>query len=241
MHRLAPIALALLLAACHRAPEQQDLNGLDAELANGADARDPAVAQALGSQIMVDPRLAQSSNADVIRPPARPDTGATPPDDIAAKGDGIDPTTLDHAPKPEGDCPDCKAKQGALTLAALAGRQRDPHASACAGGVSYSAGYANRLPADLPLFPNARVIEAAGNDAKGCALRVVSFATGAPPARVIDWYYTQTHRAGYALERQADSSQQVLGGQHGGVAFVLYVAPGEGGGSTVDLIASGDR
>jgi hypothetical protein len=62
---------------------------------------------ALGSQIMVDPRLAQSSNTDAVRPPTRPESGAVP--DSALAADPVDAKTLKRAPAASNDCPECKA------------------------------------------------------------------------------------------------------------------------------------
>lgn len=233
MLRFAPL---LLLAACGASPNApQDLDALDRELANvnsAANGRDPAIADALNAPIMVDPALAQSSNANAVRPPSRPDSGAVPPD--VAIPDRVDPATLKRAPAPAGDCPRCRAKAGALTLGELARRQ----SPGCAP-VSYAAGWANRLPADLPLYPDARVAEAAGSDGK-CALRVVSFASGAAPQKLIDWYYTRATTAGYSAEHQADGGLHVLGGTRGGAAYVVYVTP-RASGSSVDLLSNAGR
>ena len=232
------LAFLLLLAACGEAPQsqQQDLEALDRELSDvnsAGNARDPAVADALAGQIMVDPNLAQSSNANAVRPASRPDSGAVPVD--IARPDPVDPATLKRAPAAAGDCPQCRAKPQAFTLAALAGQQ--PSAKACAT-VSYSAGWANRLPADLPLYPDARVVEAAGNAQGTCRLRVVSFASSAAPAKLIDWYYTRATAARYSAEHRTDGAMRVLGGSRGADAYIVYVAPRPGGGSDVDLVSN---
>ena len=229
----------LLLAACAKQPaQQQDLDGLDKELTASSvgNARDPALTASLGDQIMVDPGLTQSSNANVIRPPSRPDSGAVPADGIGAQPDDVDPATLKKAPAAKGDCPECRRTAGALTLGELAGRQADRSMADCAPRVSYSAGWANRLPADVPLYPDARIAEAAGAD--GCGLRVVSFASKAPSDRVIDWYYGKLTGAGYSAERKAAGGQDVLGGTRGGDAYMLYVTARPGGGSDVDLVSN---
>ncbi|HEU0043788.1 hypothetical protein [Sphingomonas sp.] len=232
------LALLLLLAACNAAPQsqQQDLDALDRELsdANSAgNARDPAIADALAGQIMVDPNLAQSSNANAVGPATRPDSGAMPLD--IAGPDPVDPATLKRAPAATGNCPQCTVKAQALTLGALAGQQ--PGAKGCAT-VSYSARWANRLPADLPLYPDARVIEAAGNAQGSCRLRVVSFASSAAPTKLIDWYYTRATAARYSAEHRADGGMRVLGGSRGGDAYIVYVTPRPGGGSDVDLVSN---
>jgi hypothetical protein len=239
-----PLRTALLLpfalAACNRSStDQQDLNSLDAELTNGA-VHDPALTASLGEQIMVDPRLAQSSNTDVVRPPTRPEGGAVPPEG-PLKADIVDPRTLKPAPVASNDCPECKSADGALTLGALAERQKAPDAAACARAIGYSAGWANRLPADLPLYPGARLSEAAGADQNGCRLRVVSFASAAPMQKMLDYYYTKAMAAGYSAGHSTDGRQHVLGGVRGNDAYVVYVTARKGSGSDVDMVSNAGR
>ena len=239
-----PICLALLLpialVACGKPDtDQQDLNSLDAELTNGT-ARDPALTAALGQQIMVDPRLAQSSNTDAIRPAPRPETGAVPPDAPLQK-DPVDPATLKRAPAPSNDCPDCKAADGALTLGALAERQKTPGVGVCAQKIGYAAGWANRLPADLPVYPAARLSEAAGADADGCRLRIASFASSAGVQKMLDYYFTRARAAGYSAGHSTDGRQHVLGGVRGDDAYVVYVSARADGGSDVDLVSNAGR
>jgi hypothetical protein len=238
--RPALVLLPFALAACGQAStDQQDLASLDAELTNGA-VRDPALAGAIDGQIMVDPRLAQSSNVDAVRPPPRADDGAVPPDALA-RVDSVDPRTLKRVPAASNDCPECKSADGALTLGALAERQKTPDAAACARAIGYSAGWANRLPADLPLYPDARVAEAAGADRGGCRLRVVSFSSGAAVQKMLDYYFTKASAAGYSAGHSSDGRQHVLGGVRGNDAYVVYVTARRGGGSDVDLVSNAGR
>src|SRR3546814_17655609 len=59
--RTAALALPLALSACGRdSDSDQNLSSLDASLTN---AEDPALRSALGDQIIVDPELADQSNA----------------------------------------------------------------------------------------------------------------------------------------------------------------------------------
>lgn len=255
MDRHASPWLALLvplaLAACGpRSDGNSNVDMLDAELAgdNGTgNLRDPALMSALQDQIMVDPALAQQANNDAVRPPAQPYSGAVPPDTIAttagaspivgaATSEKIEPTP---APK-SGDCPGCKTARGALTLGALAARQPDRHASACAAGMRYSTHWAERMPADLPLYPDARVTEAAGTNGGGCAVRAVSFASSASLQTVLDWYYTRARNAGYSPEHQADGAEHVLGGTRARDqgAFALFLTSRADGGTDVDLVAN---
>ena len=109
--------------------------------------------------------------------------------------------------------------------------------------MRYSARWAERLPADLPLYPDARVSEAAGSQGGNCAMRAVSFASSAPLQKVLDWYYTRATNAGYSAEHQADGNEHVLGGTRGrdDGAFALFLTSRADGGTDVDLVANNGR
>lgn len=237
--------LAATLAACGPAPTERNLDTLDAELADGnalGNTRDPAMMSALQDQIMVDPALAQQANQDAVRPPAQPYSGAVPADGIAGGGTPQAATSerLKSTPAAEGDCPGCKTARDSLTLGALASRQSNAKTASCAGAMQYSSRWAQRLPSDLPLYPDARVSEAAGNDTGACRLRAVSFASSAPLQRVLDWYYTKASNAGFTAEHQADGAEHVLGGTRGrdDGAFALFLTSRSDGGTDVDMIAN---
>ena len=238
MHTRITLFATLTLVACDAAPPKgRTLESLDRELAQApSNARDPALLSALADQILVDPALTQGSNANAIRPPNRPDDGATPAVDIASMPDRVDAAMLRRVPAPSSDCPECRAATTALTLGALA--ETRPQSANCAADISYSAIWSTRLPADLPLYPDARVIEAAGNDRNGCALRVVNFATTAAVGKVLDWYYTRAATAGYSAGHKTDGAQHVLAGVRGAAAYTLYVSPRSGGGADVDLVVN---
>lgn len=246
-----PLCLAGMLAACGPAPAERKLDTLDAELVDGdagGNTRDPAMMAALQDQIMVDPALAQQANQDAVRPPAQPYSGAVPADGIAgggtAGGTGAAGAATSERLKPtpaaQGDCPGCKAARESLTLGALASRQGNARTASCAGDLKYSSRWAQRLPADLPLYPDARVSEAAGNNAGACRLRAVSFASSAPLQKVLDWYYTKASRAGFSAEHQADGAEHVLGGTRGrdDGAFALFLTSRSDGGTDVDMVAN---
>ena len=248
------VALALGVSACgSRADDDRNLDSLDNELveagSSGGNARDPAMMAALQDQIMVDPKLAQQSNTDAVRPPAQPYSGAVPPDDVAQAPAGAaigtagiaTSITVKSAPPPKaGGCPGCIAARQSLTLGALASRQSDKRTASCAGALRYSARWADRLPGDLPLYPGARVSEAAGANTASCRIRAVSFSTDASLQTVIDWYYTRVTSVGYSAEHQADGAEHVLGGtrQRDGGAYALILTGRPGGGTDVDLLAN---
>ncbi|KQN80590.1 hypothetical protein [Sphingomonas sp. Leaf62] len=235
MIRALPFTLLLLLGGCGGADAPgNDRDTLDAQLAQ-ANTTDPAVTAALQDQIMVDPTLTAQANGDAVRPPDRPYSAAAPAPTVAA-GSAAPEETLQSAPAP-GACPSCKGGREALTLGELARVQRGGNRQ-CASKVGYSAGWANRLPTPFALHPDARVTEAAGTDADGCRLRVVSFTIGQPVGRMVDWMYTRATKGGYSAQHQADGDQHVLGGTRGKAAFAVFLSP-EGQGTSVDLIVDG--
>lgn len=229
----------LLLAACGgKADDDAQLNALDNELASvndGSPTRDPQLREALAGQIMVDPGLTQSSNANAVRPPNRPASDQLP--SMPPPADPVDARTLKSASVAARDCPECRASAGAFTLAAKAGQQ--PGNAACLSGLHYSAAWANRMPGVFAPYPGGRVAEAAGNDANGCAFRIVSLRTAAPATKVIDYYYTRASGAGYSAEHKLDGTQHVLGGTRGQAAYMIYATTSSGGGTDVDLVVRG--
>ncbi len=241
---VAMIALMLPLAACGGAGADNSLDALDAELNDGnaqANVRDPALTSALHDQIMVDPNLASQSNRDAIRPPSQPYAAPVPTAKGApVAGDVRVSEATKTAPAAKTDCPNCKAQRESMTLGGLASRQADRRTAACAANVSYSTRWSLRLPADMPLYPDAHVVEAAGNADNGCALRIVSFTSRAPVQSVIDFYYTRATNGGYSTDHQADAEGHVLAGSRGNDAYAVFVTK-VAGGTQVDLVANNGR
>lgn len=245
---LLPCSIALALAGCGKNPDQPSSPAPAAvatSTAASSPAADPALTAALRDQIMVDPALVQQANADTVRPPTQPQSGAVPPVDIAAAAHAQPAAlttageTLRTAPAAVGTCRQCAIARRSLTLGALAEAQGG-RAGQCAANIDYSAGWANRLPRGLPLYPDARVTEAAGADGQGCALRVVSFSTAAPMQRLLDWYYTKASDAGYTAEHHADGAEHVLAGnRRGGGTFMATMHARQDGGTDIDLMADG--
>lgn len=232
-----PLLLPLALAACGGSG---GLNDLEEASSNAAD---PALASALQDQIMVDPQLGRQANGDAIRPPNQPHSGGVPGDAVAANTDQVNLGALLKTPAPTQagkDCGQCTAARESVTLGGLAARQQDKRTSQCAASMTYSAGWANRLPRDLPLFPQARVTEAAGSEAGQCALRVVSFSSPQPMQTMLDWYYTRAIKSGYTSEHQVDGKEHILGGtrERDGGAYVLFLTKRADGGTDIDMVAN---
>lgn len=232
------IALMFGLAACGK--KGKDVDAMDNELvANGSaksDQTDPALTSALEDQIMVDPALSQQKGG-ATRPGATPAQAPIPATTPVPAGPAAPAGTL-HAPEPR----PTNARTG-LTLGELARRQAQPrHGGAgrdCNRNFQYSLAWAQRLPAALPLYPDAQVTEAAGNVAGGCNMRVVSFTTGAPLDRVVDFYFTDATRAGYDAEHQVSGGDHILAGDRDDDAFYATFHSRQGGGTDVDLVANG--
>jgi hypothetical protein len=232
------LALALLatlaLGACGK-EKGNSLDAIDRELAgdagNGA-ASDPALTSALGDQIMVDPALAQQSGEHSARGPVGPAQTPVPP---SAPTSPTPEPGLMRAPAPRP-----ARGAGTTTLGELADLQASRGGNpACMPNVRFSASWAARLPEAMPIFPQAEVLEAAGNDASGCALRLVTFRTGAPVQQVLDWYYTRARRAGFSAEHQLDGGEHILAGTKTQGEAAYYIVVRRAGNATeADLIVS---
>jgi hypothetical protein len=125
----------------------------------------------------------------------------------------------------------------------------DAHSSASAAGAPCASarfenglGWAQRLSPAFPLYPGARVTEAAGSDSPACRIRVVSFTTGDGWQRVVEHYRGRAVQAGYSAEHQLRDGDHVLGGANpnDGGAYYLIVTPAQNG-SDVSLIANNGR
>ncbi len=241
--RYLVLPLALMLAACGADAGPANIASLDDELVEGGNATDPLLAAVVQDPLMTDPQLSTRSNADSVRPPAQPYAAPIPTTDVAAAPDSDDGQLKTAPDATKGACRQCAIARDAITLGALAARQSDPRLRSCAPSLRYAAGWANRLPSDLPLYGGARVIEAAGTDGAGCTLRAVTYRTRQPVARMLDWYFTRGSSAGYATDHQADDEVHVLTGSRSrdGAAYVAFVRPAPGGGSEIDLLVNAGR
>jgi hypothetical protein len=232
--------LSLILAGCERAPvaADDDLATLDRTLAaaHSPQAPDPAVLAALNDPIMVDPQLTARSNADALRPTSMPYAVPVPHPGIAA-GSSEGDLDLPSAPAPE-PLDDATRYRG-MTLTALAQATTTARGRTCAGRLAYSADWSARMIADVPLHPDARVIEAAGADTGGCSVRAIRFYVARPASYLVDWYAYRGKQAGQRVEHHADKAIHSLSGSRGNAAwFAVFTDRGDGG-TEVDLIATG--
>ncbi len=225
----ALIALAVFgLAACSDTPSKNEIEKLDAELAGKGADTDPALTAALEDQIMVDPSLSNQSNADAIRPADEPLQAPIPPE---PKGDQI---------AGSGSATATPAK-GTVTLGQLAQQQASVDSAAfkgCGLDVDYSIAWSTRLPGDLPLYPKARVAEAAGSNAGSCALRAVTYTASVAPTTMVEYYRILAKRGGYSAEHKVEGSNHIIAGTRGNEAYYVIIAQAQGGGTTADFVSN---
>jgi hypothetical protein len=191
-------------------------SGSEGNLADLGNDADPAVTSALNDQILVDENLATQSNKNAARPAPTPAGAPYPVPDASPSASGK------PSPAP----------------AALAG------AKGCSDArrFDYNMAWANKLAPNFPVYPGAKVLEAAANNQSGCSTRVVTFATADNWQRVLDWYHTRAVGAGYSSEHQLRDGDHILAGanESDNGAFYLIVTP-KPSGSEVALIANNGR
>jgi hypothetical protein len=214
-----PVLLAL--SACGGGADTASLNELDAKIGGKNDA-DPALTAALEDQILVDPDLRGQANKDAIRPEPKPYQNPVP------KGEGLktDPAST-------------------RTLGDLAAAQSDVAKDAfngCGLSVDYALTYAAKLPADMPLYPKSRVIEAAGSNDNGCKLRAVTHSSSAAIGDVAAHYAAVGRKAGYSVGAKPDGKGQLITGKRGtdGGAFYVILTP-VADGTQADLVINNGR
>jgi len=215
--RALALAGLLGLAACGGGAAN-NISELDNELmGNGVD---PALTSALEDQILVDPNLVQQSQPNSARPAEVP---------VQAQYPG--------GPNPEQIIRDARAREGGRPRQTTAGTA--PSVSRCGGTFSYGPEWAGRLPPQFPLYPGAALTEAAGQDRGECRMRVVTFTTGDPFSRVLEYYRSHAARAGFSAEHQRRGDAHVLGGVRGDAAYYLIVTPEEHGASVALILNRG--
>src|SRR5688500_14709904 len=181
---IASILFALLLASC---------GGEEAPVVEPDE--DPALSGALGEQIMVDPDLVGQNRANSAAAMPSLD-GSLPTVDAnseaiaAARAEAL---RLVGGPGRLKKAPEAREQSANLPV--------DPALAGCAERAQYTAQWAAKLPRPFPVYPRGAVQEAAGTDASGCALRVVSFVTPVPLAEVMDFYFTRARGAGFSAQR----------------------------------------
>jgi hypothetical protein len=136
-----------------------------------------------------------------------------------------------------------KATPGAIDKARLALNGAD-HRGCASDAAKLDSGnqWADRLPAAFGVYPGAKVVEAAANNAKGCSVRIVNLTTSDDWNHVLDWYNTRAVKGGYTTEHRVEGADHVLGGtsDKDGAAYFVAVTPGKGA-TEIALVADKGR
>lgn len=231
--RLVPaLALALLaLGGCQKADRVED------PLAE----RDPAVTAALSDPIMADPDLTSQNRGGSALSGGGPASGEVPPfkrgeDEIeAAKAAAIEAAGGEIAPAPAAAVQVEQSSLARAVTAEAAARALNVAGAACTGKVSYSFAWGARLAAPFTPYPRGHVQEAAGSDAAGCRLRVVSYVTPVELPAVLDFHYTLLRRAGLIAEHRREGDDAVLAGK----GFAIHLRTRADGLSEALVVTSG--
>jgi hypothetical protein len=240
------ITLPLTLAGCSRGDAEK------AKLAEQDDnlTSDPKAKAALNDPIMIDPEMVGSANKTAATPASTAIDGSVPATgtarDTAAENDATAAAGNKMMRAPEAtvvdmsNCKDCGTDP--VTLGERA-TQMGAGSGKCDAKLSYSTGWANRMPAALPVYPRAALKEAAGVSGQKCNIRVVNFETRAGKQAVLDFYYTMARRNGYSADHEIRNGEHFLGGTRGNddSAFVVILRETSTGAVDVDLVANNGR
>ena len=202
------LSLAVVLALALAGCQQAEDTAGRTDRAIGNDT-DPALTSALEDQILVDPALSQQSNKHAVQPAETPAQAQYPVD----------------APRTG---PAERARQSLWDGGARCGD----------GPFAYHADWARRLPAEFALPPGAKLTEAAGNNERGCSMRVVTFTLAQPAERVLEFYRGRALNAGYSAEQQRRDGDHILAGSNNRNGHYYLIVTPKPGGSEVALIAN---
>ena len=244
---IALLALPLSLSACG-SDEAPVTDELDANLIDS----DPEANVALDDRILVDPDLTDSSNNNAVQNVDGTQSAAIPAD----RGSSRDALTLAEikdapalvAPAPTTlspeECDNCGQNSQGVTLGARAEEQSVQRGKGgCDAKLEYGAAWANRMPAEFPVYPRGRVLEAAGVEGGLCDIRVVSFTSNVALKKIVDYYYSLARHTGYSAEYVLREGEHTLGGvrdSDGGAYVITFNARPEGG-TAVDIVANNGR
>lgn len=207
------------------------------------DAMDPAMEQALNDELMTDPDMAGRNEAgaalsgtgngavpNIDTSPRVIEAARTRAVELVGGADALRPAPV--ARKLADNAPDSAAMVAAARAVVAPGGEN------CAAKVSYTTGWAAKLPPEFPVYPRANTQEAAGTDEGACALRAVTFHTPVPLHEVLAFYASRAAAAGYSVDHATKQGDNVLSGTRGGSAFVVYARVLGGKVTELDLVTS---
>lgn len=227
--KIAGLGATLLLAGCSGEANTSAL-----------DKTDPLVTAALADPLLTDADLNTRNPAGEGLYGAGPVDGSLPPLDASKEAAQ---SAREEAARLLGESPPAVPQPNLIShdpgpvraISRLAARLSG--AGACTGGLSASAIWAARLAPELAVYPRAHVTDSAGADNKGCALRMVRFATPVAPRDVIAFYHSRLGRAGHVQQLDGLDDGILLSGHKAGLAWRIEVRKGEGGLADVALVS----
>jgi hypothetical protein len=229
---MRPMCLAALLPLACVSPLLAGCSDGEAAVVGAPDHADPLMSAALKELIRVDPGMINRNGDNQVATPPGTALAARAAAEEMVGGAGA----MLRAPPPQrvdGALPPESVLSAAARAATGAAARRN-----CAAGAQFSARWAAQMPSAFPVYPRGNVLEAAGNDADGCSLRVVNFATAASVTDVMDFYYTRARAAGYTVQHAVQGGDNVLGGSGRGGSVMVFARAVDGGLTTVDLVTS---
>ena len=207
--------------------------------------RDPVVADAVNDPIMADPDLASQNRGGAALTGGGPATAQIPgfkntPEEQEASRDAAAALLggkIDSAPiaQQSGEKSLLAGAETVLATAEASGLGQ----GACLTGFQFSATWAARLPAVMPVYPRGHTLVAGGIDAPACKLRSVRFVTPVPVSDVIDFYYASAVKAKLPVQRRREGGDDVVAGKGGNQGYAVYARKRADGLTEVDLITSG--
>ena len=236
VNRLLILVLPLAaLAGCNRG---DPLAGPQAE-------RDPAAAAALNDPIMADPDLASQNRGNSALSGGGPAQGDLPAFSRTAEEATAARTAaaallggkLIAAPPPA-STGTASRLAGALTLPVLL-TASGIGSPACAAALSFTMGWAARLPTAVPIYPRGHVIMAAGSNASACQVRALRYVTPVEPGEVADFAFASAAAGKLAPVHRREGADVVISGGTGAQQFAVYARKRADGLSEVDLFTSG--
>src|SRR5579859_3935592 len=105
----------------------------------------------------------------------------------------------------------------------------------CLTGLVYANDWATKFPAALPMTPQGRLEEAAGQDG-ACPARVAGSSVAGDRQAVLDWYRARAQAAGYTADRADKGSDWVLAGDKGYETYIILIGTPAHGETPVDYI-----
>lgn len=233
-YRVSALLLVTALGACSDSAD-------NAGQAN----RDPVVADAVNDPLMGDPDLAAQNRGGAALTGGGPASAQIPgfkvtPEEKQAAQDAAAALfggKVEPAPMAQQSVEKSRlaGSETVLATAEASGLGQGE----CLKGFQFSAIWAARLPAALPVYPRGHTLVAGGNDSSGCKLRSVRFVTPVAVGDIIDFYHASAKRAKLAAVHRREGDDEVVAGSSGNQGYAVYARQRADGLTEVDLITAG--